>query len=65
MMNIYWESTINLWIWDVHQLSLSGAEYDTTHHHTSFAEIVDFKDAVPFEPLIPASVDTCFLQHES
>jgi hypothetical protein len=46
MMNIYWESTINFWIWDVHQLSLSGAEYDTTHHQTSFAEIFDHVTAV-------------------
>jgi hypothetical protein len=50
---------------DVHQLSFSGAWYGNTHHHTSSAEIVDLKDAVPCEPLIPASVDTCFLQHES
>jgi hypothetical protein len=31
----------------------------TPHHHTSFAEIVDLKDAVPCEPYIPAAVDTC------
>ena len=52
---------------DVHQLSFSGAEYDTTHHHTSSAEIVDLKDAVPCKPLIPAFVEMCtaisFLQH--
>jgi hypothetical protein len=46
-----------------------GVGYGTSHHHTSSAEIVDFKDAVPCEPLIPASLDTCttisFLQHES
>jgi hypothetical protein len=53
----------------VHQLSFSGIGYGTPHHHTSFAEIVDLKDAVPCGPLIPASVDTCtaisFLQRES
>jgi hypothetical protein len=54
---------------DVHQLSFSGVGYSTPHHHTSSAEIVDLKDTVPCEPLIPASVDTftaiSFLQHES
>ena len=53
---------------DVHQLSFSGVGYGTPYH-TSSAEIVDLKDTVPCEPLIPASVDTCtaisFLQHES
>jgi hypothetical protein len=38
-------------------------------HPTSSDEIVDLKDAVPCDPLILASVDTCtsisFLQHES
>ena len=50
-------------------LSFSGVGYGTPHHHTSSDEIVDLKDAVPCDPLIPASVDTCtaisFLQHES
>jgi hypothetical protein len=54
---------------DVDQLSFSGVGYGTPHHHTSSAEIVDLKDAVPCEPLIPTSLDTCtaisFLQHES
>ena len=54
---------------DVHQLSFSGLGYCTSHHHTSSAENVDLKDAVPYEPLILASVDSCtaisFLQHES
>ena len=54
---------------NVHQLSFSGVGYGTSHLHTSSAKIVDLKDAVPCEPLIPASVDTCtaisFLQHES
>ena len=54
---------------DVHQLSFSGLGYGTPHHHTSSAEIVDLKDAVPCELLVPASVDTCTtiscLQHES
>jgi hypothetical protein len=54
---------------DVHQLSFSGVGYGTPHHHTSSTEIVDLKDAVPCEPLIPASVDTCTafscLHHES
>jgi hypothetical protein len=54
---------------DVRQLSVSGVGYGTPHHHTSCAEIVDLKDAVPCEPRIPASVDTCtpisWLQHES
>ena len=54
---------------DVHQLSFSGVGYGTPHHHTSSDEIVDLKDAVPCDPLIPASVDTCtaifFLPHES
>ena len=53
---------------NVHQLRFSGEGYGITHHHTSSAGIVDLKDAVPCEPLIPASVDTCtaisFLQHE-
>ena len=38
---------------DVHQLG-----FGTPHHHTSSAEIVDLKDAVPCEPLILVSVDT-------
>ena len=54
---------------DMHQLSFSGVRYGTPHHHTSYAEMVDLEDAVPCEPLIPASVDTCmdnsFLQRES
>ena len=54
---------------DVHQLSFSCVEYGTPHHHTSSAEIVVLKGAVPCEPLIPASVDTCtaisFQQHQS
>jgi hypothetical protein len=36
-----------------------GVGYGNPHHHTSSAEIVDLKDAVPCELLIPASVDTC------
>jgi hypothetical protein len=44
---------------NVHQLRFSGVGYDTPHHHTSSAGIVDLKDAVPCEPLIPVSVDTC------
>jgi hypothetical protein len=43
---------------DVDQLSFSGVGYGTPHHHTSSAEIVDLKDAVPCEPLIPTSLDT-------
>jgi hypothetical protein len=54
---------------DVHQLKFSSEGYGTKHHYTSSAEIVDLKDAVPSEPFIPASVDTCtaisFLQLES
>jgi hypothetical protein len=53
---------------NVHQLRFSCVAYGTPHHHTSSAGIVDPKDTVPCEPLIPASVDTCtaisFLQHE-
>ena len=54
---------------EVHQLHFSGVGYGTPHHHTSSADIVERKDAVPCELLTPASVDTCtvisFLQHES
>jgi hypothetical protein len=54
---------------DAHQLSFSGVGYGTPHHDTSSDEIVDLKDTVPCDPLIPASVDTCtaisFLQHAS
>ena len=54
---------------DVHQLSFSAVGYGTPHHHTFSAEIFYLKDAVPCEPLISSSVDTCtaisFLQHES
>jgi hypothetical protein len=45
--------------WDAHQLSFSGVGYGTPHHHISSDEIVDPKDTVPCDPLIPASVDTC------
>ena len=54
---------------DVHQLCFSGVGYGTSQHYIFSADIVDLKDAVPFEPLISASVDTCtaisWLQHES
>ena len=46
-----------------------GVGYGTLHHHASSAETVDLKDAVPCEPLILGSAETCtaisFLQHES
>ena len=54
---------------DVHQLSFSRVGDGTPHYHTFSGEIVDLRDAVPGEPLIPASVDMCtaisFLQLES
>jgi hypothetical protein len=52
----------------MHQLNFSSLGYGTPHYQAPSAEIVDLKDTVPCEPLIPASVDTCTaiscLQHE-
>jgi hypothetical protein len=52
----------------MHQLNFSSLGYGTPHYQAPSAEIVDLKDTVPCEPLIPASVDTCAaiscLQHE-